>query len=285
MGSALTERLAAQGHSLLRLTRSPPQPGQQAVVWDPAAGVLAEHELEGVDAVVHLAGERVLSRWTAARKTRIRDSRVLGTALLSRALAKTARPPAVLVSMSATGYYGDRCDETLDENCAQGAGFLADVARQWEEATAPARDRGIRVVTPRMGVVLTPLGGALAMMLPAFRLGLGGRVGSGRQYVSWISLDDAVSAIAFAMREPSLSGALNLVAPNPVTNRVFTRALGRALGRPTPFPVPAIALRLAMGEMARELLLASTRAYPRKLMEAQFAFAHADIESALSQML
>ncbi|MBI3457993.1 MAG: TIGR01777 family protein, partial [Candidatus Rokubacteria bacterium] len=259
IGSTLVPFLTAAGHRVTRLVRpasGPPEPTARA--WDPAKGLLNAADLEGVDAAVHLAGENLASgRWTAPRKARIRASRVGSTALLCDTLAGLAAPARVLVCASAVGYYGSRGDEVLREESGPGTGFLAEVCRAWEAATAPAARRGIRVVHTRFGVILTPAGGALATMLLPFRLGLGGRLGSGAQYWSWITLDDVVSAIAHAIATDGLAGPVNVVAPTPVTNGEFTATLGRVLGRPTLFPVPAFALRLLLGDMARELLLAS----------------------------
>ncbi|HEX2095486.1 MAG TPA: TIGR01777 family oxidoreductase [Longimicrobiaceae bacterium] len=285
IGTALVPALPADGYRVVRLVRSRPEPGGGEVAWDPAAGTIDTAGLEGVDAVIHLAGENVGRRWTAERRRRIRDSRARGTRLLAEALAGLARPPRVLVSASAIGYYGDRGDELLDEGTASGAGFLAEVVREWEASADPARERGIRVVHPRFGVVLTPQGGALQRILPPFRLGVGGRVGSGRQWMSWLTLDDVVEAVRFLLRTEGLSGPVNVAAPHPVTNEEFTRTLGRVLGRPTLFPVPAAALRLALGQMAEETVLASQRVVPRKLLDAGFAFRHPELEGALRAVL
>jgi uncharacterized protein (TIGR01777 family) len=297
IGSALVQRLTGTDDEpgrhapalIVRLVRSEPRPDtseisrESEIFWDPSTGELDPPALEGFDAVVHLAGENIArGRWTAEKRARIRDSRVRGTRLLCGALAETARRPKVLVSASAVGYYGDRGDEDLDETSPAGSGFLADVCREWEAATEPAAAAGIRVVCVRLGVVLARHGGALARMLPIFRFGLGGRLGSGRQYMSWIVLRDAVEAICHAIAVETLSGPVNLVAPNPVTNRQFTKALGRALHRPTLFPAPAFMLRLALGEMADALLLASARVLPRRLLATGFRFHAAHLEDALT---
>jgi uncharacterized protein (TIGR01777 family) len=235
-----------------------------------------------VDAVVHLAGESIAAgRWTAAVKERIRRSRVDGTRLLAETLARLERRPRVLVSASAVGYYGDRGDEPLTEESPPGVGFLADVARAWEAAADPARAVGIRVVHPRLGLVLAREGGALPRMALPFRLGLGGVIGSGRQYWSWIALPDAVRVIERALADATLAGPVNAVAPAPATNREFTRALGRVLGRPTLLPFPALGVRLLMGEMGRALLLGSARVLPRRLERAGFRFEHPELEGAL----
>ncbi|OGL10944.1 MAG: TIGR01777 family protein [Candidatus Rokubacteria bacterium RIFCSPLOWO2_02_FULL_72_37] len=282
VGSALRRALAAQGHDVLPLVRgAAPAPGERVVRWDPAAGTLAAADLEGVDAVVHLAGERIAGRWTAAKKARIRDSRVRSTALLAGTLARLARPPRVLVSASAVGWYGDRGDEILTEGSPPGTGFLAEVCREWEAATGPAALVGIRVAHLRIGMVLSRRGGGLAALLPAFRLGLGGAVGRGVQWMSWIALDDLVGALVHALGADTLAGPVNAVAPHPVTNREFTRTLGRVLRRPAFLPFPALAARLLLGEMANALLLASVRALPLRLTASGYAFEHPQLDGAL----
>lgn len=281
MGSALVDSLTSDGFEVLRLVRSRPDRAAGEVQWDPAEGRIDAASLEGTSAVVHLAGENVGERWTSRKKERIRSSRVRGTALLADALASLANPPEVLVSASAIGYYGDRGDERLDESSSPGHDFLGRVGVEWEAAAEPARRAGIRVVNPRFGVVLSRHGGAVARLLPVFQLGGGGTLGSGKQWMSWISLRDAVEAIRFAISTPGLSGPVNAAAPEPVTNAEFTRALGRVLGRPTLVAVPAVALRLVFGEMADATLLASQRAVPAKLREAGFHFRHPGIEEAL----
>jgi len=285
IGSALVDRLASAGHVVRRLVRPPAACAAPDVGWDPAARRIDQAALGGTDAVVHLAGESIMGRWTASKKASIRDSRVGPTALLCRALAGLADRPAVLACASAVGYYGDRGEEVLSEDSPPGGGFLAEVCRDWEAAAAPAAERGIRVAHLRFGVVLSPHGGALRRMLTPFRLGFGGRMGSGRQYWSWISREDAASAIVHALASEALRGAVNVVAPNPVTNRQFTRALARVLRRPAIFPLPAFAAKVLLGQMASELLLASERAEPRKLLRAGFAFRHPELEPALREML
>jgi hypothetical protein len=239
-----------------------------------------------MDAIVHLAGENIAGgRWTAARKARIRDSRVIGTRTLCETLARLSQPPKVLVSASAIGYYGDRGAEPLWENSTFGTGFLADVCRAWEEATQPAVQKGIRVVLLRLGIVLSPAGGALAKMLLPFKLGLGGVLGRGNQYMSWIALDDVAGAMAHTLVTDTLQGPVNAVAPYPVTNREFTRTLGRILRRPTVFPLPAFAARLVFGEMADALLLASTRVEPKRLLATQYVFRYPELDGALRHLL
>jgi uncharacterized protein len=285
IGSALVSVLGAAGHDVIRLVRTQPKPGEKAAHWDPLAGAIDVSGLQGVEAVVHLAGENIAERWTAAKKAKIRDSRVKGTQVLCEALTGLAPLPKVLVSASAIGYYGDRGAEVLTEDSAPGSGFLAEVCRAWEAATEPAQQRGIRVVRLRFGVVLSAAGGALAKMLPPFRLGLGGVLGSGRQYMSWIALDDVVAAIQHAIVTDPLQGSTNVVAPQPATNQEFTATLGKVLGRPTILPMPAFAARLMFGEMADELLLASARVQPAKLQASGYSFRYPELERAFRHVL
>jgi uncharacterized protein (TIGR01777 family) len=286
VGSSLVPFLTTGGHRVTRLVRGNPRAGE--IQWDPAAGRLDPAQLEGIDAVVHLAGENLAARWSAARKQAIRDSRIRGTRLLAQALAQLARPPAVLVSASAVGVYGNRGDEVLTESSATPAGppdFLVEVAREWEAATEPARAAGVRVVMLRSGLVLTPAGGVLGRMLPAFRMGVGGPLGSGHQWMSWISIDDAIGAIHHALTTESLSGPVNATAPHPVTNRDFAMTLGGVLGRPAILPAPATALRLAFGEMADGALLAGARVIPERLLGSGYEFRHGQLEGALRFLL
>ena len=286
VGGALVPALVASGHRVERVSRQPPRPGSVDIQWDPARGHLDARALEGVDAVVHLAGESVAAgRWTAAVKERIRGSRVEGTRLVAETMARLDRRPRVLVSVSAVGYYGDRGDEPLTEESSSGHGFLADVARAWEAAADPARAAGIRVVHPRLGLVLAGKGGALPRMLLPFRLGLGGTIGSGRQYWSWITLADVVRAIELALAAEAVAGPVNVVTPAPATNREFTRVLGQMLGRPTLLPLPAPAVRLLMGEMGQALLLNSARVLPQRLERAGFRFRYPELPSALRAVL
>jgi hypothetical protein len=285
VGAALVPFLTTGGHPLARLVRHPAGAAGE-VAWDPARGTIDRERLAGFDAVVHLAGESIAAgRWTPARKARIRASRVEGTRCLAEALAALPTPPRVLVCASAIGVYGDRGDEILDDASPPGEGFLADVCRAWEAAAEPARRRGIRVVHLRLGVVLTPAGGALARLLPPFRLGVGGRVGSGRQYTSWIAIDDALGAIHHALVTEALDGPVDAVAPEPVRNAEFTRVLAAVLGRPAVVPLPATAARLAFGELADALLLASTRVRPTRLGASGYRFRHAGLEPALRHLL
>ena len=287
VGSALVPFLLSGGHEVVPLRRaSATGPGGDTPSWDPETGTLAAAVADGLDAVVHLAGENVAGgRWTAARKARIRDSRVNGTRHLAEALAALAEPPRTLVVASAIGFYGDRGDDVLDETSAPGEGFLPEVCQAWEAAASPAREAGIRVVHLRIGIVLTPAGGALGQMLFPFRVGVGGVIGSGRQYMSWVALDDVLGGVLHALRTEDLAGAVNMVAPNPATNREFTKTLGRVLRRPTIFPLPAFGARLAFGEMADALLLASTRVEPARLRNAGFALGYPDLEGALRHVL
>jgi uncharacterized protein (TIGR01777 family) len=285
IGSALRASLARGGHEVSALVRRAPR-GADEIAWDPQRGTIDAGRLEGLDAVVHLAGEGIASgRWSAARMERIRSSRERGTALVAGAVARLARKPRVLLCASAIGYYGDRGEEWLDESSSQGRGFLAGVCAAWEAAADPARAAGVRVVHLRFGVVLSAAGGALARMLLPFRLGVGGRLGSGRQYMSWITLDDALAALQRVLASEELRGAVNAVSPGPVTNAEFTAALGRALHRPAVLPVPAFALRLALGGLADEALLASARVRPRVLEAAGHAFLHPQLDGALQHVL
>jgi uncharacterized protein (TIGR01777 family) len=287
LGTALRQALAAGSLPVLQLVRRPPE-GSNQLQWNPAAepSVANPQALEGLAGVIHLAGANVAAhRWTAAYKREIAASRIDSTRALAATLARLSRPPQVLVVASATGFYGNRAAELLDETSSPGSGFLAGVCQKWEAAAQPAVDAGIRVVHLRLGVVLGPGPGALAAMLPLFRLGLGGRLGNGRQWMSWISLPDAVAATLFVLRTPALAGPVNLTAPNPVTNAQLTRALARALRRPAILPPPAFALRLALGPMADEALLASARVFPSRLLTSGFRFEHPTVAQALAAAL
>ena len=285
VGSALVSALGDEGHQVRRLTRSGGSSPEGGVRWDPSSGMIDAAGLEGVDAVVHLAGENIVGRWTAAKKARIRDSRVEGTYLLSGALAKLSTSPKVMVCASATGYYGDRGNELLTEESAPGHNFLAGVCQEWEAAADPAREAGVRVVHMRFGIVLSTEGGALATTLPIFKLGGGGRIGSGRQYQSWITLDDVVGAVFHALSTDSLSGPVNVTVPDPPTNIEYTKTLGRVLGRPTVFPLPAPVARLVLGEVADELLLASQRIEPARLKESGYSYRYPQLEGAFRHLL
>jgi uncharacterized protein len=282
IGSALVNSLSSDGHTVIRLVRSAPTAADQAR-WDPAGGTVDEAALADADAVVHLAGAGIGDkRWTPSYKAEVRDSRIQGTTTIARAVARHNTP--VLVSASAVGWYGSRGDDVLSESEPVGKGFLADLVRDWEAATGPAVEAGVRVVKARSGIVLGPHGGALGQMLPIFRFGLGGRLGSGRQWMPWIALSDEVAALRYAI-DNELHGPVNLTAPEPVTNRELTVALGRALRRPAVAVVPRFALRAALGEFAVEGVLASQRAIPTALMDAGFAFEYQTIDAALAAVL
>jgi uncharacterized protein (TIGR01777 family) len=284
VGSALLPFLASAGHSVTRLVRS--SPSGDDVFWDPAEGVRDHSRLEGVDAVVHLAGENIAAgRWTVRRKEEIRRSRVEGTRRLGESLAKLSHRPKVLVSASAIGFYGNRGDEILTEGSRPGSGFLVRVCQEWEAATDSASRAGIRVVCMRFGMILSPAGGALKKMLLPFRLGAGGRLGSGEQYVSWVAIDDTVGAIHHALRTESLQGPVNVVSSNPVTNAEFTRTLARVLSRPAILPVPASAARLVFGELADALLLGSQRVMPSRLQASGYRFQYPELEGGLRHLL
>ena len=284
IGTALCSRLEREGHEVVRLVRRPPAQGE--LRWDPEAGELEQEALEGIEAAVHLGGRNIAAgRWTATVKEQLRQSRVQTTQLLAARLAGLAAPPRVLICASAVGIYGHRHDEELDEESDTGEGFLAELGRAWEGASAVAAEAGIRVVQARLGIVLSRRGGALAKMLLPFRLGVGGKIGNGRQYVSWISLEDAVAALIYAVENDALRGPVNLTAPQPVTNAELTRTLGRVLRRPTLLPLPAFAAKLVLGELAEEGLLASQRVRPKRLLEAGFEFVYSELEGALRHAL
>ena len=286
IGSALMKALTGSGHDVLRMVRRALFPGEKAVRWDPGAGGVDVAGLEGVDAVVHLAGENIAAgRWNTARKAAIRDSRVTGTRHLCEALADLSNPPKTLVCASAIGYYGGRGDNVVTEDSPAGTGFLAEVCRDWEEASAPAARKGIRVVVLRIGMVLALDGGALSRMLPVFRAGLGGVLGSGSQYVSWIARDELPAIVLHALSREDLRGPVNAVAPRPATNRELTEAIGKLLSRPVLFSVPAFALRIALGEMADVLLLSGCRAVPRRLEETGYRFLYPELWGTLRHLL
>ncbi len=292
VGSALVRALEASGYTVARLVRNSAansaaaaEPAAATIAWDPGA-LLPPEKLQGYDAVVHLAGENIASgRWTDARKQAIRDSRVNGTRMLAESLAKTASGPRTLVCASAIGYYGSRGDEILLESSTPGSGFLAEVCREWEAATQPASAAGIKVANLRFGVILARQGGMLKTVLVPFRLGVGGKVGSGRQFMSWIALPDVVAAIMQAIEKDSLSGPINVVAPNPVTNAEFTAVMGKVLARPTVLPLPAVAVRTLLGEMGENLLLGSQRVEPARLLGSGYEFRYPQLEGALRAIL
>ncbi len=285
IGSELDTSLHQKSHRIIHMVRKSPL-SENRIFWDPASGKLDREALEGIDAVVHLAGESITGgRWSPEKKRRILQSRIRGTSLLSESLAGLTAPPKVFISASAIGCYGDRGEEWVDESSCPGTGFLPDVCREWEKATEPAGAKGIRVVNLRTGIVLSARGGALAQMLPVFRMGLGGKIGSGRQYMSWIALEDITGIIEYALQNESLRGPVNAVSPNPVPNREFAKTLGRVLFRPSVCVLPGFAARLAFGEMADALLLSSTRVEPAKLKDADYPFRFARLEDALRHVL
>lgn len=284
VGSHLSSVLSRDGHDVRAVVRQKRQRSGD-ITWDPDARTIDAAALEGLDAVVHLAGENIASgRWTASTRQRILGSRVGGTRLLSQTLASLSSPPPVLVCASAVGFYGSRGSLELDESSGRGSGFLSDVCDAWESSAGAAREAGIRVVHLRFGVVLTPHGGALAQMLPAFRIGAGATLGTGRQYMSWIALDDALAAVQHSIGDASLSGPVNATAPHPVTNREFTEELGSALRRPVFLRIPEFVLRAGLGDMADEMLLSSARVLPRKLLASGFRFRYPVLGAALAGM-
>ncbi|HYV14187.1 MAG TPA: TIGR01777 family oxidoreductase [Pyrinomonadaceae bacterium] len=284
VGKALISSLRSDSHEILRLVRGKPASANE-IEWHPNEGSIDPTALEGIDVVVHLAGESIASsRWTDEKKRAIRDSRIKGTSLLSEALAQLSRPPSVFVSASAIGYYGDRDDELLTETSAPGDDFLANVCVEWENATIPAIEKGIRTVHARFGIILDANEGALGKMLTPFRMGIGGRIGDGKQWMSWIDIEDVVNGLKSLIESP-VSGPVNFVAPNPVTNAEFTKTLGRVLSKPTIFPIPAFGARLAFGEMGDALLLSSQRVKPDVLEQRGFGFAYPTLESALRHLL
>lgn len=286
LGRHLADRIGASGNTVRCLRRSNPTRSASDIAWNPTTGEVDLDRLEGVDAVVHLAGENIAGgRWTEERRRKIRDSRVNGTRALGKAVLSLQRVPKVFLSCSAIGYYGDRGEKVLTEEDAPGVGFLASVCQDWEASADILEGTCVRLVKMRLGVVLTPEGGALATMLPPFRWGVGGPLGSGRQYFSWIALTDVVRAMEHCLTDESCHGAVNMASPNPVTNREFTRALGVALHRPTLLPLPRWAARLALGAMADEMLFFSQRVLPSRLLEGGFRFEFPTIDNALQAML
>lgn len=286
VGTAITSSFVRKGTAVTHLVRTSPDPGKQEVEWHPNKEQIDAAAIEGFDAVINLGGESIAEgRWTEEKKKRIRDSRIEGTQLLSETMAKLSTPPKVFLCASATGVYGDRGNEIVDESSPAGKGFLAEVCREWEEATRAASNAGVRVVNLRFGPILSPAGGMLAKLLTPFRLGVGGKIGSGEQYMSWVAIDDVVGVINFALERETLRGPLNVVTPNPVTNAEFTKVMGKVLSRPTFFMVPTFAARMAFGEMADEMLLASQRVVPKRLSEAGYEFRYPELEGALRHVL
>jgi uncharacterized protein (TIGR01777 family) len=287
IGTAISPSLEQSGAQVLQLVRSParsPARSTEQVGWD-SKGQLSPAAVSGFETVIHLAGESVMGRWTPAKKRAIRESRVEGTRKLASALAQAAVKPKVFVCASAIGFYGDRADEILTEDSASGQGFLPEVCREWEAASSLCAPAGIRTVNVRFGLVLSREGGALAKMLPLFKLGLGGRIGSGKQWWSWVHIDDVVGAIHHAVQTPELSGPINVVSPNPLRNQDFTRLLASVLGRPAFFAVPAFAMKLALGEAARELMLASQRVLPERLKTTHYTFRFNDLQPAFESLV
>jgi uncharacterized protein (TIGR01777 family) len=285
IGSALASALAAQGHEIIRLVRRNPRAEAGEYYFDPLVAQMDWRALEGVEAVIHLAGENIGQRWTRQAKERIHRSRVVGAAMLVRAMKEAPQRPRVFISASAVGYYGPRGHEPITEEAGPGQGFLARVCQEWEAAAMAAHEMGVRVVLARMGVVLSARGGALARLLPIFRLGLGGPVGSGQQYVSWVALDDVVAAFLWLLEKEELTGPFNVTSPEPVTFAELARTLGRVLGRPAFLRVPGFLLRLALGEMAQETLLSGQRALPKRLLDSGFQFRFPRLEEALHHLL
>jgi len=286
LGSALAPTLTAKGHTITPLIRSKSKSDTPGLRWNPDAGIVSPKDFECFDVIIHLAGESIASgRWTDEQKKKILDSRVKGTTLLSKTISVLQNPPKVFASASAIGIYGNRGDEILDENSKPGTGFLADVCQEWEDSTKLAEKTSARIVRLRFGMILSTNGGGLAKMLTPFKMGVGGVVGSGKQYMSWITLDDAVGAVNYAIDNDSLRGPVNIVSPNPATNHEFTKTLGKVLSRPTIFPLPAFGARLAFGQMADELLLASQRVKPKQLEAAGFTFQYPNLEGALGHLL
>ena len=287
VGTAMIPTLKAKGHEIFRLVRKTPKSADE-IQWDAEKGFseAEQAKLKNFDAVVHLAGDSVASEnWSEEKKRKIRESRTVGTRVLVDALRKCANPPKILVSASAEGFYGRRGDEILTEDSAKGEGFLADVCAEWEAEAMRAEDFGARVVTPRIGVVLTKDGGALEKMLTPFKFGVGGTIGSGKQWMSWIALDDLINIFHFALENAELNGAINATAPNPVTNEEFTKTLGKVLSRPTILPIPAFGIKFLFGEMGETLLLEGTRVLPKRLQDAGFEFQFANLEDALKHAI
>lgn len=286
IGSALSERLHEQGHEILAITRQKNLPSPfTTVYWNPERQELEASALEGIDGVVHLAGETIAERWSAKKKELIRSSRVEGTKLLVEGLKSLSKRPPVLVSSSAIGFYGRRGDEELDEQSAPGTGFLTEVCQAWEAESVRAEELGMRVVRLRTGIVLSTKGGALAQMLLPFKLGLGGPIGNGTQWMSWVHIDDVVGGFHFALHQPEFGGVANLTAPQPARNAEFTKALGQALSRPAFLPAPGFALKLVFGEMAQHLLLDGQKVLPRRLEQAGYKFQHPGLAEALQDVI
>lgn len=286
IGSELVSSLRDRGHEVIRLVRDEKELSEDTLLWDPQHREIRPEFFEGFDAVINLAGENIANgRWSPEKKRKIYDSRVIGTHMLAELLARLKQPPKLLINASAVGYYGDRGDAILDENSASGQGFLAEVCKKWEEAANSAAQAGIRVIKLRFGVILSVKGGMLSKMLLPFRLGLGGPLGSGKQYISWVSMDDLMGVFFHLLSHPEMEGAINVCTPHPVTNKEFTKTLASVLRRPAFFSVPASLLRFILGEMADEMLLGSTRAVPKVLEESGYTFLYPDLKGALRHLL
>jgi len=286
IGSSLLPFLTTGGHRVIRLVRNRPKSSGDELFWEPSSGILNTNDMDGVDAVIHLAGESIGNgRWTKEKKRKIIESRVQGTELLAKRMSSLAKPPEVFICASAIGFYGNRGDQILNEKDEPGSDFISSVCGMWEKATYPALHKGIRTVCLRIGIVLTPLGGALKRLLLPFRLGIGGKIGNGSQHMSWIGMEDVLGSLYHILGDRSIEGPVNCVAPNPVTNMEFTKTLGRVMSRPTPFAIPETAVKLAFGEMGKEILLSSTRVSPEKLLKAGYRFYAPDLETAMRQML
>ena len=286
IGSTLVPFLTTGGHRVIRLVRNLSEPSQDELFWDPLSGILNTDNIKNIDAVIHLAGENIGSgRWTPEKKKKIIESRVKGTELLTKKLSSLEKPPKVIISASAIGFYGDRGDQILNENDESGSDFISSVCSMWEKAAHPALERNIRTVFLRIGIVLTPLGGALRRLLLPFKLCAGGKIGNGTQYMSWIDMEDVLGSIYHILTNESIDGPVNIVAPNPVTNTEFTKTLGKVMARPTPLTIPSTAVKLAFGEMGKEILLSSTRVMPEKLLKTGYRFNTPHLDTAIRQML
>jgi uncharacterized protein (TIGR01777 family) len=286
IGSYILPYLSEQGFRISRLVRRKGLTSDSEIFWDPLEETIEDISKDEIDLVIHLAGESIATgRWTSQKKARIKNSRVKNTHFLSRTLAELEFKPKLLICASAIGYYGDRGMEILNERSDPGDGFLAQVCQEWEAATKPAAEAGIRVIHLRFGIILSSEQGALAKMLPAFKAGLGGKIGSGQQYMSWITVEEVVRVIQYVITTPGLNGPINVVSPNPVTNEEFTKCLGQVLSRPVLFTLPSIILKATLGQMAKELLLTSTRVTPKKLIDSGYTFQHARLDPALRSIL
>lgn len=287
IGRAVVGRLRDEMNTIVRIVRKPVSAVSEthAIHWLPSQGTIQEKKLSGVEAVIHLAGENIAGRWTSDKKQRIRDSRVRGTKVLVEAMGRVPDGPKVLICASAVGYYGDRGDQSLTEQDPPGEGFLAEVCKEWEAAAQAAEAHGVRVVMMRFGMVLSPEGGALEKMLPAFNFGVGGKIGSGKQHIGWVHVTDAARAVEFALNTPTINGPVNVVTPQPVTNAELTKALGKALDRSTWLAMPGFVAKLVLGEMAKEVLLASAKVMPKKLTDAGFTFKYPQIATAMEAAL